>query len=139
VDPALPEWLDPAIAGCAAALSAAFFVVSALAAPIVIARLPADYFVRKRRPPESEGRTLAHRLRMVLQNALGALLLLAGIAMLVLPGQGILTILAALSLLTFPGKRELQRNLLRRGAVSRVVRAIRRRAGQPPLQLDEPD
>ncbi|MGD8863535.1 MAG: PGPGW domain-containing protein [Myxococcales bacterium] len=139
MDSALPEWLDPVVAGYVAALSTAFVVVSALAAPIVIARLPADYFVRERRPPQSEGRTLLHNLRMVLQNAVGAVLLLAGVAMLVLPGQGILTILAALSLLTFPGKRRLQRDLLRRKAVSRVVEAIRRRAGKPPLQLGDPD
>jgi hypothetical protein len=55
-----------------------------------------------------------------------------------LPGQGVLTILAGLSLLSFPGKRRLQLRLLRIPAIHRAIDALRRRAGRPPLHLDEP-
>lgn len=128
--------MDPALAAGFFAFSIVCFVVGLLAVPLVIARMPADYFVRSPAERRAARRHPALRaLRLVAQNALGGLLLLAGIAMLVLPGQGVLTIVAALTLLTFPGKRRLQRRLLRTPALSRLVGAIRRRAGQPPLQL----
>lgn len=44
-----------------------------------------------------------------LRNVLGAILLVAGIAMLVLPGQGVPTILISLGLMNFPGKYRLER------------------------------
>lgn len=128
--------LDPALAAGAFALSLLLVVVGVLAVPLVIARMPADYFVRSRgHGRASQRRPFLHAARVVAQNLLGGVLLLAGIAMLVLPGQGVLTILAALSLLSFPGKRRLLRRLLRTRALSRLVRVIRERAGQPPLQL----
>jgi hypothetical protein len=43
--------------------------------------------------------------------------------------------LVGLSLVSFPGKRQLQRRMLRLPGLSRVIGAIRRRAGKPPLQL----
>jgi hypothetical protein len=72
---------------------------------------------------------------LALRSLLGALLVLLGILMLVLPGQGVLMIVAGLSLLRFPGKRKLLRRLLRAPGVHLVCDAIRRRAGKPPLQL----
>jgi len=131
------KWLDPAVASALFAVSLACFVAGIVLVPLVIARMPADYFVRSAAQRRGQHHHPAWRLaRLALQNGLGAVLLLAGVAMLVLPGQGILTILAALTLLTFPGKRRLQLSLMRRRTVHRVVSAIRRRAGKPPLQLD---
>jgi len=69
----------------------------------------------------------------VVKNALGAVLLLAGIAMLVLPGQGIITVLVALSLLEFPGKRALELRLISQRQVSGVINWIRTRSGRTPL------
>ena len=94
------------------------FVVSLLAVPWIIGRLPADYFVSHvqhstQRPRQYLGMGL---LRLVLRNIVGALLLLAGVAMLFLPGQGILTIIIGLCLIDFPGKRRLLQ-----GIVSRVT------------------
>lgn len=129
-------WTDPFAAGLAFGLSIVLFAVGVISVPIVIARLPADYFVRPRRPVVRH--PVLRIVRHTLQNLLGGFLLLAGIAMLVLPGQGVLAIVVALSLLEFPGKRRLQRRLLRLPGVLRVVSAIRRRAGVPPLQLDRP-
>jgi hypothetical protein len=67
----------------------------------------------------------------VLKNLLGATLLVAGLVMLVMPGQGILAILIGLSLLDFPGKRELERRLVARPRVIRFLNLVRRQAGQP--------
>jgi hypothetical protein len=72
---------------------------------------------------------------LTVKNAVGGLLLVAGILMLVLPGQGILTILAALALLNFPGKRALELRILHRPALLKGINWLRRRAGRKPLSF----
>ena len=42
-----------------------------------------------------------------LRNAVGLVLVTAGLAMLVLPGQGIITLLVGIILMDFPGKHRL--------------------------------
>jgi hypothetical protein len=121
-----------------AAASAAVFVLSAVGVPWFIARVPADYFSRRERRLaglEAAPRPVWRLALRILKNALGALLLVAGAAMLFLPGQGVLTMFVGLLLLEFPGKRKLERRLLSREPVRRAINALRRRAGQPPLEL----
>ncbi|MGB1110330.1 MAG: PGPGW domain-containing protein, partial [Gammaproteobacteria bacterium] len=65
-----------------------------------------------------------------LRSAFGLLLLLAGIAMLVLPGQGILTILIGIGLMEFPGKFALECRLAGIPSVYRALNWIRRKGGQ---------
>lgn len=120
--------------GVAVGLSLGLFALGVLSVPIVIARLPADYFVRANGNADAAG--FKHALLKPLRNAFGVLLVLAGIAMLVLPGQGVLSILLGLSLVDFPGKRKLLLRIVKLRGVKRVVAAIRRRAHKPPLQLD---
>jgi hypothetical protein len=105
--------------------------------PIAIARLPADHFVRTEpRPGSWRDRHPALRITLfVLRNALGVVLILAGIAMLALPGQGILTILLGLALVDGPGKRRLELALVRPKLVRRAIDWIRRKAGSPPLRF----
>jgi hypothetical protein len=129
-------WVDSGAAGVVLGISLGMLIVGALAAPILIVRMPADYFVRHPGGERESKAGITHLVVRVLKNSLGILLVLAGLAMLVLPGQGILTILIGISLLDFPGKRRLEQRLLRVHAVERVVQAIRRRAGRPPLQLE---
>jgi hypothetical protein len=103
------------------------FVASVLAVPWLIRRLPVDHFVR---PP------LPHSVtERILRNILGLTLLLAGILMLVLPGQGLLTLAVAVSLLDFPLKHRLLRAILCTPSVSRAMQWVRRKTGQPPLLL----
>jgi hypothetical protein len=106
------------------------FVASVIGLPWLVARAPADYFVREREP--RHGLSL---LRAILRNAVGLVLLLGGVLMLVLPGQGLLAIVVALSLLDVPGKRRLLRRLVTRPGVARALTWLRRRAGQPPFDL----
>lgn len=117
------------------ALSAATFVVSLLAVPLIIAKLPKDYFLRER--PLTEDHHHKHPvirwMFLIGKNLLGIALLLGGIAMLVLPGQGVLTILIGLMLLNFPGKREVERWILKRSAVEKIVNWIRRKRNREPL------
>lgn len=133
----LPSWLEwlhhPKLV---VALSVGLLVVGigcVLSIPLVIARIPADYFARQSMPGPSDA---AHWFRRILRNVVGWVFLLLGIAMLVLPGQGLLTILIAIVLIDFPGKRRLERWLLLRPRVIGVLNSIRKRAGREPFEVD---
>ncbi len=106
---------------------------------LVIVRIPEDYFATPRRPHRriaTRRLTTLRVLMLILKNTLGGIFLIAGIAMLVLPGQGILTILLGLSLMNFPGKFRLERWLVTRGATLRLINRLRRRYNRPPLVLN---
>lgn len=123
--------------GWLAVVSLATFVVSGISLPWLLTRLPEDYFLeidRPVRPPWPRHRGLYWAWRL-LKNLLGVVLLLAGIVMLVTPGQGILTILAGLWLMDLPGKRRCERHLIVRPKVLASVNWIRHKAGKPPFQV----
>ena len=106
---------------------------------VVLARLPADYFLR---PPERSSR-FAHlhpALRLMLRigrNGLGFLLIVLGIVLSLplVPGPGLLSILLGVSLMNFPGKRKFQIALLRTPGVCSQITRIRKHFGRPPLDL----
>mgnify|MGYP003395440307 CR=1 FL=1 len=121
--------------GWFAVVSLATFVVSAVALPWLLTRLPEDYFDESSptaHPPWPRHRALYWAWRL-LKNLLGAVLLLAGFVMLITPGQGILTIMAGLWLVDLPGKRRWERRLIGRPKVLASINWIRQKAGQPPL------
>ncbi|MCC5805632.1 MAG: hypothetical protein JJU00_04815 [Opitutales bacterium] len=106
--------------------------------PLLIVRMPADYFIREKVPLWPG---LRPELRMALfaaKNLLGGILLLGGLAMLVLPGQGALTILVGIMLLNFPGKWRLERWLIRRRAIHRMMNWIRAKRHRPALHIPPP-
>ncbi len=116
-------------------VSAFTFVATMIAIPILIARLPADYFVRRPVRDWPTRRPAVHLLMVLFKNALGVILVLAGVTMLVLPGQGLLTMLAGIMLLDFPGKRRWERWLIRRRPILSAANWIRARRNRPPLEL----
>jgi hypothetical protein len=120
------------------AASAAMFVGSLIMVPLLVARIPADYFAHAARPPGRwTGRRPAVRLLVhVLKNVLGLILIAAGIAMLVLPGQGLLTIVLGLLTLDFPGKYRFERWLVSRARVRKSIDWLRQRSGCEPMRLD---
>ncbi len=132
------DWLtSPGGMALVSALSLFLFIASVVALPWFVARLPADHFRRTSDgPPSVIHSPWLRRLAHVGKNLLGGFLLLAGLAMLVLPGQGILTILMALVLLDFPGKRRLERKIVSRPRVLDALNSLRRRRGREPLVLD---
>jgi putative transmembrane protein PGPGW len=75
----------------------------------------------------------------VCKNLVGLAFVLAGVAMLVLPGQGILTIVIGLSLMNFPGKHVLERYIVQQPSILRAINWMRHRAGQPPLKVPQSD
>lgn len=137
------QWLDgrEALFGAIMAVSVLAFFGTLLLVPWILVRLPADYFSlhREKRVPVKPVKPQHVVVRVVLlvgKNLLGAVLLLMGVAMLVLPGQGLLTILIGLLLIDFPGKYRVQRYLVTRRPVLRSINWLRRRRGRQTLQLD---
>ena len=125
--------------GWFAGFSLATFVVSAVALPWLLTRLPEDYFEETSptvHPPWPRQPALYWAWRL-LKNSLGAVLLLAGFVMLLTPGQGLLTILAGLWLADFPGKRRWERRLIGLPKVLTSINWIRRKSGQPPLRVSK--
>lgn len=117
--------------------SAAVFIGTLVLVPWLIARIPPDYFAHDRRlkAPWAGKQPLLRLLLLTGKNLLGALVVIAGMMMLVLPGQGLLTIFLGALLLDFPGKYRLERWVVSRGPVLRTVNRLRRRAGRKPLEL----
>ncbi len=113
------------------------FVGSLLLIPFLCVRMGRDYFM----PHRDQEMTLADRhpvirwTGLILKNVIGVLLIAAGIAMLVLPGQGVLTILIGIVFLNFPGKRALELRLIRIPGILRAINAIRAKAKHVPLEL----
>lgn len=114
----------------------AMFVAVLIFAPMVIVRIPADYFAKARRPAHrTAGRSFLFRaVFRVGKNALGLLFLAAGLAMLVLPGPGLITLLMGFLLLDVPGKYRVERWLVSRRVVLGPINWLRKRAKRPPLQ-----
>ena len=93
------DWIQ-AHAGWIAAVSALSFFATLAVIPILLARMPADYFLHRRR--ETVFAQFHPALRIValtLKNVLGAFLVLAGLVLSLpaVPGQGVLTILIGLT------------------------------------------
>lgn len=139
------EWIAPALDWAKThqaivwwifAASIAVLLLTPVAAGWAIVQLPEDYFTKKKRRPLStwEDRPALRLLFLIAKNLLGFVLIAAGIAMLILPGQGLLTVFIGVVLVDFPGKFRLERWLATRQAVWRSLNWLRRRAGRPELQ-----
>lgn len=113
-------------------------IASTVAIPWLLLRMPAEYFVTRNKPKPD--RSLLGWLVWSARNSIAAILLIAGLLMLVLPGQGLLTILIALAVSTFPGKYRLERAIMRRQTVFRAANWIRQRYHRSPIiHPDDPD
>ncbi len=116
--------------------SVVFFVGALLAVPYLVGRLPIDYFRRYR--AYRRKRWIRHPVLLpafiAAKNVFGVVLLLAGVAMLVLPGQGILTLLAGVMFLDFPGRDRLVLRIVRFSSVWKGLNWLRRRAGKGELE-----
>ncbi len=115
-------------------LTVVSFVGTLLLAPVIVCKLPADYFVREE-PPIRQW-TWKHILVQLLRNVIGAALVIVGVVLLFAPGQGVLTILIGIACLNFRGKRHVMRWFLFRPGVLKGLDWIRHRGGVPPFQHD---
>jgi hypothetical protein len=129
--------LSPATLEFLFLLSIVSFVASVIAIPLILVRLPRDYFCERRpRTWFKEHHPVIRVASLALKNLLGAILFAGGLAMLVLPGQGLLTMLIGVSLMDFPGKRALERSIIGRPPVLHAINRIRKKFHQPPLRVD---
>ncbi|MFO0732340.1 MAG: PGPGW domain-containing protein [Nitrospiraceae bacterium] len=117
------------------AVSSVFMFVGTLVAiPIILMRLPADYFdVRKPRPWMENHHPVLRLIGHIVKNVVGAIFLFAGFLMLFLPGQGVLTMLIGLSLIEFPGKRKLEAKIVGQSTVLSTINSMRAKFDKPPL------
>ncbi len=112
-------------------------VLSALVVAIVIVKIPENYFSPHYQQdflPNS--RWLTRWGAVIAKNVAGLMLVLAGIIMLVGPGQGILTILIGLILMDIPGKRPLEARLINRPTILAAVNKLREKFSKAPLLMD---
>ncbi|MBL4608561.1 MAG: hypothetical protein JKY01_12140 [Pseudomonadales bacterium] len=130
----LPEWFNVSgeALGWLALVSFTTFVGSLLLIPVLVIKLPEDYFVSTKRPVShfKQSHPYLHYLIIAVKNMGGILLILAGIVMLVIPGQGLLTIFLGVFLMDFSGKYHLERRLIQQKQVRESINWIRLRANK---------
>ena len=133
------DWIsdNPILFWCSVGISLALSLACFIGVPLLLIRMPSDYFARERRRPLA---TLAHRpivrgILLVLKNFLGGVAFIAGVVMLVTPGQGLLFIAIGIALMDIPGKHAAERWIVSRGRLLRLVNKLRAKAGRPPLEV----
>lgn len=127
------------ILGLMAGISVMMFAGSLLSLPWLLSLIPADYFQSPEpyKAHHSFKHPVMRHIVIGAKNIMGWFLILAGIIMLVLPGQGLITMLVGLLLIDFPGKRGLERKLVSRHSVMRSINWLRARRGKAPLLAPE--
>jgi archaellum biogenesis protein FlaJ (TadC family) len=120
-------------------LSVVAFFGSLIAVPLVIGRMKPDYFLTHWQQVETRHRRHPALALIIsaLRNCVGFVLVVAGVAMLVLPGQGLLTILIGICVMDFPGKRHLLDRLWQIPQVEQALNWIRRKEGKEEFVFPE--
>ena len=119
-------------------VSFVLLIVSIAIIPLIVIKIPEDYFHERYRikiSKESSHPIIAQFLTGV-KNIVGFIFIVLGILMLILPGQGILTILIGLFLMNFPGKYRIERKIVSTPKVLKSLNWIRIKAKKPPLVLE---
>lgn len=112
------------------------FVGTLALIPVLVVRIPEDYFAKTKRhrwEPWAHQHPVIRWTLLIAKNIVGYIFITLGIAMLVLPGQGTLTIIIGIMFINFPGKYRLERWVVTRGPVLTTINRLRHRAGHAPL------
>ena len=119
-------------------VSLGLFTISVAIIPIVIIKMPKDYFIEQYRAQiiKESAHPIIAQLFSGIKNLIGFIFIVLGIFMLILPGQGILTVLMGLFLMNFPGKYKLERKLVSVPKVLKSLNWIRSKANKPQLMLE---
>ena len=104
-------------------ISALTFLASLMLIPWLVIRLPPDYFVDKIRHTSQlhQHHPGIYVLIRAVKNLFGMVLIVAGLIMLVIPGQGLLAILVGVGLTDFPGKFKLERWFAKKPAIFKAM------------------
>lgn len=134
----ISAWFEFAEAHAATLLGVSLLtlIMTFVMLPILIMRLPTDYFVEGHRPQPLSRHLAVHLFLMAIKNLIGVAFVILGILLLFLPGQGLLTLIIGLTIMNYPGKFALERWLVLRPRVLPALNWMRVRYGQPPL--DDP-
>ncbi len=108
-------------------ISAIIFIISLAIMPWILGKVPANYFTNCEKYK-------SNIIITTLKNIVGFVLLLAGVVMLVTPGQGIVSIMLGLFLMEFPGKRTLELKLISNESTFKILNWLRSKAGKPPFE-----
>ena len=108
------------------------FVTSLLLTPFLLSKIPQDYFIHTNQH-KVEIKHLGHLIIVVIRTLIGFVLLIAGIIMLITPGQGIVSILLGLFLMEFPGKRRLELKLINHEPTFKALNWLRGKANKDPF------
>ncbi len=108
------------------------FVVSLLLTPFLLGKIPQDYFIHTNQH-KVEIKHPGHLVVVIIRTLIGFVLLVAGIIMLVTPGQGVISILIGLFLMEFPGKRKLELKLINHEPTFKALNWLRSKANKPPF------
>ena len=106
-------------------------LVTTLAIPLLLIRLPEDYFTTRRKPHVNRG-PVALTLYL-LRNTIATLLIIIGFIMMLLPGPGLLVLLVGIATSTYAGKYKLERAIVRQRPVFNMINWIRARYQRPPI------
>lgn len=118
-----------------ALLSLFTFILSLISLPFIIRRIPSDYFLKlSKEQPKVKGYDIKSVLIILFRNIFGFCLLLAGVAMLFLPGQGLITILISLILMDFPGKKRVIAYLTGKKSVQKSIDWVRKKSKRKPIK-----
>ncbi len=119
------------------AFSVIAFVGTLIAIPAILIRLPPDYFKNHHHKPWfANHHPVVRTLGLLVKNLVGIVFLLAGIAMLFLPGQGLLTMLLGILFIDFPGKQGLEKKLIQHPKILHAINAFREKAGKPAFTFE---
>ena len=125
--------LLPLIALC----SLLIFLISLASLPWLVAKIPEDYFLhrkRKKTVPLATVALIRYFSLGLARNLVGLVLLFGGVLMLFIPGQGILTMVMGLILIDYPGKYSVEKKIIGYPAVFKGLNWLRVRAQKPPLR-----
>ncbi len=130
----LLNWLteNTLLVSSIAVVSFVLLFLTVVATPYLVAKLPTTYFHDRRE--HFIAKQAGHSVRMIIKTALGAMLILAGLVLMLTPGPGLLVLLAGLSIAEFPGKHKLLVMIGTHPSVFRSLNWMREKRGAPPFE-----
>ncbi|SER04225.1 hypothetical protein SAMN05421690_100674 [Nitrosomonas sp. Nm51] len=132
----IEQWIPVDVLIQLSIISLISFIASLVVIPIILIRLPHDYFdINVCRHWMKDHHPILRIFGLIAKNMLGGGFFLAGFIMLFLPGQGILTMLIGLSFIDFPKKRLLEARIIQQPVILRTINSVRQRYNKSPLTL----
>ncbi|ABL02451.1 hypothetical protein Rmag_0719 [Candidatus Ruthia magnifica str. Cm (Calyptogena magnifica)] len=114
-------------------VSSVVFIISLLLIPYLLGLIPSNYFLKNSKTQLKINKPF-DLIKLIIKTLIGFILLIAGIIMLVTPGQGLISILLGLFLMEFPGKRQLELKLINHHPIFKTLNWLRSKVNKPPFK-----